>query len=231
MSKQQRKPMSSAMRYGLWHAFWALMALSYLYSNLILMSVFDMQVFESMGMVKSPVIRDAFYDQVLELNAETQWPLIFGVIALWLTSYLFARSQLNYFRNAARFLNEFAQSGNISNEKISGKNLGVFSPHIEQFDQMHLEKNAGFLREQGLLSFYFAWGVLFILILASSFAAFKQSRKLSLSSYSCLRDLRRFMEGNHRQRLLLRSGDLGKEYIHQMNKALDKLGHQLEEES
>lgn len=60
---------------------------------------------------------------------------------------------------------------------------------------------------------------------------YRFSRSMSNSSYSCLRDLKRFMEGNFRQRLLLRSGDLGKEHIPQINKALDKIASKLEKGS
>lgn len=80
-----------------------------------------------------------------------------------------------------------------------------------------------FLHEQAEIVTFVAWTVLFLMLVAFSITGYRYGKLMANSSYSILRDLRRFMEGNTKQRLLLRSGDLGKEHVPSLNKALDKI--------
>jgi hypothetical protein len=265
--------------------------------TLIIIAKLDVSFFEANGMIVNNDLREAFYYQIFEIDPTSLIALSFGLVAVWAVSFIFSRSQTNYFRRLGDLLLDLSVHG----ESGDGTNMGSFTPWIERFtltmgmrlkkaskedieaalkaavkdwpseakvnwfDQIqfglicgalaglfsilcltffdalnerviylssklvrfHLTTGPQFFVEQLRITHFVSISILSVMSVSFVYLGFRHGRKMSQSTYSCLRDLRRFMEGNYRQRLLLRSGDLGKEHIPRINKALEKIQSRL----
>jgi hypothetical protein len=86
-----------------------------------------------------------------------------------------------------------------------------------------------FLTEQVAIVEMVGITLLSFMCIAFMVTGYRYGRSVSESSYSILRDLRRFLEGTTDQRFFLRRGDLGREYVPSMNQALDKIAGRLKD--
>ena len=125
--------MNILLRPLLWFAarmvFWSVLALSTLAFTVVIVARLDVAFFEANGMIRAPVLREAFYTQIFQID-----PIFFGMLGLGFalvigTSMLFAKSQLNYFRRLALAFQSFANTGHVP----SASQMGPFSPHIGYF--------------------------------------------------------------------------------------------------
>lgn len=296
-STQIPKIWNSATKFSATLTMWAICSVFTLVFAIVIVTKLDVSFFEANGMIANPELREAFYYQVFDFEPITVALLAFGLLAVSLVSYIFAKSQVNYFKQLSVILNTFADTG----EAPVATRLGTFTPFVERFlnvtslklrkekedtvkavmgsairdwpasprvywmDQAQFVIGAGFLavlfsivsllfflrvnervvdlsrklviwttptgpgffHEQLQIVKFVGVTILGVMCIAFIITGLRYGQQMANSTYSVLRDLRRFMEGNTKQRLLLRSGDLGREHIPHLNRALEKLATKL----
>lgn len=125
--------MNMLLRPLLWFAarmvVWSVLALGALVFTLVIVARLDVAFFEANGMIRAPVLREAFYTQIFQID-----PIFFGMLGVGFAlvigvSMLFAKSQLDYFGRLAAAFQRFASTGQVP----SASQLGPFSPHVGYF--------------------------------------------------------------------------------------------------
>lgn len=109
--------------------FWSVFSFVILFYVVAVLAKLDISFFESNGMIQNPILREAFMDQIFNID-----PVFFGIAGLGIFSvgliaFIFTRSQHHYFEKLKNALNEFAETGKIP--ELNG--VGAFNPHVHSF--------------------------------------------------------------------------------------------------
>lgn len=109
--------------------FWSVFSFVVLFYVVAVLARLDISFFESNGMIQNPILREAFMDQIFNVD-----PIFFGIAGLGIFSvgliaFIFTRSQHHYFERLRIALREFSENGKVP--ELTG--LGAFNPHVHSF--------------------------------------------------------------------------------------------------
>ncbi|MBI3556068.1 MAG: hypothetical protein HY074_07380 [Deltaproteobacteria bacterium] len=124
-----RQWLSSSLVFSSKMMFSAALSLVALVFVLAIVARLDVAFFEANGMLQNEFIREAFYYQIFQVDAVIIWMLMLGFLAVLSISFLFCKSQFDYYRSLARAFKLFSDNW----ESPPTASLGRFNPYVTYF--------------------------------------------------------------------------------------------------
>lgn len=124
-----RQWLSSSLLFTTRMLFSAALSLLGLVVVLVIVVRLDAAFFEANGMISNVDVREAFYLQVFEVDSAIVWMMIAGFAAVGVISFMFCKSQFDYFKRLAGSMSLFTQTWDAPPTKL----LGRFNPYITYF--------------------------------------------------------------------------------------------------
>ena len=124
-----RQWLSSSLLFSSKMVFSAALSLVGLIFVLVIVARLDVAFFEANGMLQNEIIREAFYYQIFQVDNVIVWMLLLGFMAVLSISFLFCKSQFDYYRSLARAFKVFSETW----EAPPTATLGRFNPYVTYF--------------------------------------------------------------------------------------------------
>ncbi|MBI3543040.1 MAG: hypothetical protein HY075_07185 [Deltaproteobacteria bacterium] len=124
-----RQWLSSSIVFASKMLFASVLSLVGLLFVLMIVARLDVAFFESNGMLQSTDVREAFYYQIFDMDGIMYTMLFLGFAAVVALSFLFCKSQFDYFRNLSSAFKLFAEKWDAPPTAL----LGRFNPYITYF--------------------------------------------------------------------------------------------------
>lgn len=109
--------------------FWSVLSFVVLFYVVAVLARLDISFFESNGMIQNPILRDAFMDQIFNVDSIFFGIAGMGILSVAIIAFIFTRSQHHYFERLRIALREFSETGKVP--ELTG--LGGFNPHVQSF--------------------------------------------------------------------------------------------------